>query len=300
MKKMRVHPDADLFPMMADDELEELVKSIRENGLREPVVTAEIPGETFDLKSKTVKVIVDGRNRLRACELAGVEPTFRQLDDDEDIHEFIFDANARRNLSKGQLAMKLALRWPEGIGPGKSSDSDPAMRPAAGLIGGKKPLNRIQEARRVLAHDHELAVQVLHGRNGSGESLSLDAALDIVKESESAVAKADDDIRRLSRLRKEAPDLAELVDAGNLKLRVAMSELSDRHEEAKRTAAAFGTVVFESASKMSSLFGTDSPQSIVDHMRRFRSMVGHVSAEDLRRASDGLQQIASKWEESDE
>ncbi len=57
------HPAADLFPMLGEDELLKLATDIRENGLHEPIVLHE--GK-----------VLDGRNRLAACKLAGVEPRF--------------------------------------------------------------------------------------------------------------------------------------------------------------------------------------------------------------------------------
>jgi hypothetical protein len=35
--RIKVHPAADLFPMMAEDELDVLGRDIKENGLRQPV-----------------------------------------------------------------------------------------------------------------------------------------------------------------------------------------------------------------------------------------------------------------------
>ncbi len=63
METMKTHPAADLFPMMTDAELTELAADIKANGLLNPVVLLD--GQ-----------ILDGRNRLRACEMAGVEPRF--------------------------------------------------------------------------------------------------------------------------------------------------------------------------------------------------------------------------------
>lgn len=68
-----VHPIASIFPMMSDEELKELADDIRANGLREPIVCAHM-GDGFD-----DEVLIDGRNRYRACLMAGVEPKFRDL-----------------------------------------------------------------------------------------------------------------------------------------------------------------------------------------------------------------------------
>lgn len=68
-----VHPVASLFPMIDDESLQGLADDIRENGLREPIVLAHM-GDGFD-----DEVLIDGRNRYRACLLAGVEPVFRRL-----------------------------------------------------------------------------------------------------------------------------------------------------------------------------------------------------------------------------
>ena len=58
-----VHPAAELFPMMGGEALQALADDIREHGQREPVILYH-------------GAVLDGRNRLRACELAGVEPRF--------------------------------------------------------------------------------------------------------------------------------------------------------------------------------------------------------------------------------
>lgn len=68
-----VHPVASLFPMIDDESLQELADDIRENGLREPIVLAHM-GDGFD-----DEVLIDGRNRYRACLMAGVEPKFKKL-----------------------------------------------------------------------------------------------------------------------------------------------------------------------------------------------------------------------------
>lgn len=96
-----VHPLATVWPMLADDELRALADDIAESGLESPI--------TLDASGR----LVDGRNRLAACELAGVAPSFwtdRELETEPRIARFINTANAeRRHLTTGQQAMGRAL-----------------------------------------------------------------------------------------------------------------------------------------------------------------------------------------------
>jgi ParB-like nuclease domain len=97
-------PAADAFPMMSEDELQELADDIKENGLNQPLVVAEVDGEL---------VLVDGRNRRAACELAKVEPEVRHLNG-EDPKAYVLSANIhRRSLTPGQRAMAVAMIRPE-------------------------------------------------------------------------------------------------------------------------------------------------------------------------------------------
>lgn len=98
-----VHPFADKFPLIAGDEFDELVADIKANGQREPV-----------LLSHDGRMLVDGRNRYRACEAAGCAPKVTRLSADYDeakILSLIVSANVeRRHLDKGQRAF-LALDY---------------------------------------------------------------------------------------------------------------------------------------------------------------------------------------------
>ena len=91
-----IHPLANDYPMLAADELSDLAQSIRDNGQLDPITL------TSD------GTLLDGRNRLAACELAGVEPKFDTYDGDPVA--FIVGKNAtRRQLSAGQRAMAIAI-----------------------------------------------------------------------------------------------------------------------------------------------------------------------------------------------
>ena len=90
-----VHPAAELFPMMDAEALQALADDIREHGQREPVILYH-------------GAVLDGRNRLRACELAGVEPRFVTVESEEvvDPIAFVLSLNRhRRHLTPAQVAV---------------------------------------------------------------------------------------------------------------------------------------------------------------------------------------------------
>jgi hypothetical protein len=64
----KVHPVADLFPLIEGDAFTELVQDIRTNGLLHEIILT--PDGT---------AIVDGRNRERACHEGRVDPRYRKL-----------------------------------------------------------------------------------------------------------------------------------------------------------------------------------------------------------------------------
>ena len=92
---MRHHEYAALFPMLPDAELQSLANDIRDNGLETPIVTLE-------------GAILDGRNRHRACEIAGVSPRFEEYTG-KDPMQFVISHNLhRRHLTESQRGMVAA------------------------------------------------------------------------------------------------------------------------------------------------------------------------------------------------
>lgn len=105
MKKQQyeVHPIADVFPMMTGEAFELLKEDIRVNGQREPIVFWK-------------NMLVDGRNRLKACEQLGIEPDESELMDETDPVAWVVSHNLyRRHLTESQRAIiagRLAkLNW---------------------------------------------------------------------------------------------------------------------------------------------------------------------------------------------
>ena len=92
-RALGVHPAAELFPLMKGPELGLLVEDIDEHGLREPIVMYQ-------------GLVLDGRNRLRACEIAGVEPRFVEWEGVGSPLAFVLSRNLhRRHLNEGQRAI---------------------------------------------------------------------------------------------------------------------------------------------------------------------------------------------------
>ncbi len=90
---MKFHPVTNIFPMMSEDEFNDLMENIKKHGLMEPIWAWK--GE-----------IIDGRNRYLACTKAGVEPQFREWNGEGSLVEFVVSLNLhRRHLSSSQKAM---------------------------------------------------------------------------------------------------------------------------------------------------------------------------------------------------
>jgi ParB-like chromosome segregation protein Spo0J len=105
MSELALRPVAALFPMLADDELDELAVDIKERGL--PIV----------LDSEGM--ILDGRNRLAACEIAGVEPDFiTYADGDPDGYALAVNINRRHLKASARHLIAEMARWANGAAQG--------------------------------------------------------------------------------------------------------------------------------------------------------------------------------------
>ncbi|MGO7568739.1 ParB N-terminal domain-containing protein [Rhizobium ruizarguesonis] len=124
--EIKVHPAADLFPMMSESELRELGEDIKRNGLRMPIYMWAPDKNSHNYQ------LVDGRNRLTAMELVGIRVLGKKGFDDKQVRsakilwyygeqldpwEFVVSANIhRRHLTQEQkrdLVAKLLKATPE-------------------------------------------------------------------------------------------------------------------------------------------------------------------------------------------
>src|SRR5438128_1322695 len=95
---MRAHKYAELFPVMDDDQLQELADDVKANGLRLKIVTLD-------------DKILDGRNRERACRMAGVEAIYKEYTGKDPLGYVISQNMRRRHLSvkvRAEIAAKIA------------------------------------------------------------------------------------------------------------------------------------------------------------------------------------------------
>jgi hypothetical protein len=215
-RSLPVHPAAAAFRMMTEDELQQLAADIKVNGLVYPIVRGD-----WKEDDQSVRGIIDGRNRLRACEIAKVEPSFTEFKGD-DPRDFIVSVNGeRRNVTIGQKAMAYALIFPEpeqtGGGRGKTHfDRNKFMRP------------KISDARTVIKYAPELVERVKSG------IITLDNAHHQAAERKNAEEWLEDGMRRLREL---AADLAARVDAGDISFDEARTLLNERENEAREVRA---------------------------------------------------------------
>jgi len=93
MPKYRYHPACLLFPKLGDEELRELAADIKARGLLHDIITFQ--GQ-----------ILDGRNRLAACEIAKVKPRFTEWAGEGSPVEWVISENLiRRHLTSSQRAV---------------------------------------------------------------------------------------------------------------------------------------------------------------------------------------------------
>ena len=118
LQDWEIHEAAHLFPVMQDQEFEELKEDIRINGLQMPILV-------FEGK------IVDGRHRYRACCELGIIPRFEEIQAANDsIAQAVISINLhRRHLSESQRAL---------IGANLSNSSVGTNQHTAGAVSQQK------------------------------------------------------------------------------------------------------------------------------------------------------------------
>ena len=171
-----VHPAATLFPRLHGVTLDELAADIQANGLREPIVVFQ-------------GLLIDGRNRLRACELAGVEPRFVEWQAAGSVVGYILSVNLhRRHLNESQRAMAAARAKP-------MFEEEAAKRIAASQFQPRQadPFEGVDTQK---AHDFAAGanLQSARGRANAEAGKALNVSQRSVISASKVLARADDEI----------------------------------------------------------------------------------------------------------
>jgi ParB family chromosome partitioning protein len=180
---VNIHPAADALPMLEDDAAASLLADVKAHGLRERI-------KIWIDRARETLWLVDGRNRTRAAAAAGLKcdsvVEWVSFDDDAEVARYVFSLNLeRRHLSTSQRAMAGARLAP-----------------------------MFEEAARA--------------RQGARNDLNMVANLPPCEESRKARDDAADalnvsarSVQHAKKVLTEAPELAPLVDAGQLSVSAA-------------------------------------------------------------------------------
>lgn len=209
----RVHAFADAFPLINGEEFDELVKDVKRNGLREPI-----------LLNHDKTVLIDGRNRWRACAAAGVDPVFEALPQrytEAMFLDLIVSKNmARRHLNPGQRAM-VALAYEKAFAAttkagrplgGSGPAAEPPMRTAT--ESNKSPAD-LREYPSATSVGQRAVTALKHDRESATKAAK-------------AVGASPRAVQQAKAVQRDAPDLADKVRTGALALDAADRQRKQR------------------------------------------------------------------------
>lgn len=212
LKNLEFHELADQFPLISDEETQQMADDIAKNGLLEPLVV---------LDGK----ILDGRNRYNACKLAEFKLRPSDVVDYEEEYEgedpvvFVISKNIRRrHMTVGQrasVAAELYKRMAKGDGT-TAKERVKKVATAAGVAAssveqaahlaakspehakqvkaGKKSLNKAakEAAKKLAGADHDAALKQIEKICGKAFAGAVtDGLIDHLKSPKSIVAFAD-------------------------------------------------------------------------------------------------------------
>jgi site-specific DNA-methyltransferase (adenine-specific) len=172
---MKIHPVAELFPMLSASDLQEMSDSIKREGLLNPCVRQ---GDT----------LLDGRNRIEACKMAGVEPRFIEYAGESPVALIIGANLARRHLDKGQ---KIALALE--IEPHFAEEAEKRLHLAKG-----RGVKGVENVPQVKSRDQAAAAVGVSGKLVSAAKAIREAdpvLFEKVKQGKVSVAKAKKEIK---------------------------------------------------------------------------------------------------------
>jgi len=186
--------EEDIFPMMAGEAFELLKEDIRVNGQREPIVFWK-------------NMLVDGRNRLKACEQLGIEPDESELMDETDPVAWVVSHNLhRRHLTESQRAMVAAKLATMKHGGDRKSDqeSNCTLEKASSTM--KVSKDSTKRAKKVIQKGSAKVTQAVEqGELAVSVAAELVDAVPDKAQQEAVIAGGKDEVRRV--LKKKAKNV---------------------------------------------------------------------------------------------
>jgi N6-adenosine-specific RNA methylase IME4 len=205
-RKYKTHPAAEHFPMLDAARFDELVASVRRDGLLDPIMLLD-------------GMILDGRNRLRACAVIGMEPRFETFAGDNPF-DYVESKNIeRRDLEPFQReTIRLLIRKDSAAWERKQRERDR----------GRKQSDAAQGRTRDRREDGTLAP--------NGGSRDPQVGSNHAKERHGDRHADSPTARRAQALLTASPDLAAKVASGEVKGMQALREVK-RSTLSQRVAA---------------------------------------------------------------
>jgi N6-adenosine-specific RNA methylase IME4 len=186
------HPAADAFPMMDNNRYKELLEDIREHGQRESITICD-------------GMILDGRNRYKACLELGIEPITRVFNDDP--WSYVWSLNGQRRDLVGEqryLIWKFCYEQSEAFQIKKKHIQEEANRKRSEAA---KEQPRIKTETGKTVFDGQVIQQsVVLPDHRKGQKAKASAS----KTNAGAVSRGD-------KLANDRPDLAKKVRLGEMK-----------------------------------------------------------------------------------
>jgi hypothetical protein len=160
------HPAADLFPMLEGAELQALADDIKAHGLLNPIILFAEGGK---------RLVLDGRNRLRACGMVGVAPRFEFWAGEGSPTEWVVSQNLhRRHLSTSQRALIAAE-----LVPMFAAEAKERQRAAGGAHPGALP-PKLEEAKGEATEKAAHAVNVSRATVAAAVKVTREAPIEVV------------------------------------------------------------------------------------------------------------------------
>lgn len=199
---MKHHPIADIWPMMDQAQLQDLADDIKKNGQLQFIWLYE-------------GMILDGRNRYAACQLAGIQPKTKDYTGEEPTAFAVSLNDKRRHMNKGSLAAVAVELLPFFEADAKKRQ---VRKPAPVSVKEKNPEQIYGET-----IDQRSVVEKIPQQNSKpmfddGRKARDDAA--------KAVGVNERYIQDAKKIKQEAPEVFEKLKAGKISVQDAKREVA--------------------------------------------------------------------------